>query len=111
MFDGMRTMFMEMLKDAIPPEVQEMLTPDKMQELGEKVTVFVTDVRERLDRIEAKANHIHDVVDKILLRQENDREWLKSILEKVEADDTSNSGKRARKPRAKSDSGSAVSND
>jgi hypothetical protein len=47
-------MLADMFKKALPPEVMAMLSPEKITELGEKVTAFITDVRERLDRIEEK---------------------------------------------------------
>lgn len=50
-----------MLRKALPPEVMELLAPEKIKEFGEKLNAFVMDIRqgqvdinERLDRIDER---------------------------------------------------------
>lgn len=50
-----------MLKKAMPPEIMEMLAPEKVREIGERLNAFVSDLREnqtaileRLDRIDER---------------------------------------------------------
>lgn len=50
----MSDMLADMLKKALPPEVMEMLTPENIKALGEKVNAFLIDHKEQIDRIESK---------------------------------------------------------
>lgn len=47
-------MLADMLKKAIPPEVAELLSPEKLNEFGEKINSYIVDTRERLERIEVQ---------------------------------------------------------
>jgi hypothetical protein len=51
---GMNDMLADMLKKAIPQEVQDMLTAERLKEIGDKANAFVADIRGSLDRIEAR---------------------------------------------------------
>lgn len=57
----MEDMLGNMLRKALPPEVLEMLAPEKVKEFGEKINAFILDIREgqeaintRLDRIDER---------------------------------------------------------
>ena len=89
---GMNDMMADILKKIIPREVMDMLTPEKISELGEKVNAVVQDIRDRFDRIEATQNAI---VDRITL-----------IEEKSDGGSNSVNG-RVRKPRVGSSGPSA----
>lgn len=54
----MNDMIADILKKAIPPEVMAMLTPEKMQEIGDRINATVKDWNDRLDRIEATQQRI-----------------------------------------------------
>lgn len=49
----MAEMMGDMLKKALPPEVMALLTPEKIQELGERMNAFIADLRGSLGRLEA----------------------------------------------------------
>lgn len=54
-------MLADMVKKAIPPEVMELLSPEKLQEFGDKINGYIVDTRERLDRIEKAIERLsHD---------------------------------------------------
>lgn len=55
---NMSDMFADVLKKMVPPEVMAMLTPEKISEFGERLNAVVSDIRDRMDRIEAKQNDI-----------------------------------------------------
>ena len=54
----MSEMLGDMLKKALPPEVIELLTPEKVQEFGERANSFINDLRASLTRIEENQQHI-----------------------------------------------------
>lgn len=75
----MQEMLADMLKKSLPPEVMELLTPEKIKEFGERANAFISDLRSGLDRIEAGQKET-------LARLEN--------LERIVADDRRNCSKR-----------------
>lgn len=91
MFAGMQEMLVNMLKEALPQELVEMLTPEKMNELGEKITAFVVDVRERLDKLERNDGDIVKLLTSIEMK----------LLE-IKGNDTSDSAGGTRKPPVRS---------
>jgi hypothetical protein len=54
----MSDMLADMLKKALPPEVMEMLTPENIKALGEKVNAFLIDHKDQIDRIENKLDKL-----------------------------------------------------
>lgn len=51
-------MFQDMLAKALPPEVMALLSPEKMKELGDTVSAYISNTRESLARIEAQNDAI-----------------------------------------------------
>lgn len=51
----------DMLRKAIPPEIMELLTPEKLSEFGDKINGYIVDTRERLERIEQKLERLDNV--------------------------------------------------
>lgn len=47
----METMLASMLKSALPKEVMDLLTPEKLQEFGERLNGYLLDARNSLDQI------------------------------------------------------------
>ena len=57
---AMDDMLANMLKKALPAEVMQLLSPENVKEFGEKINAFITDIRERLERIESKLERIEN---------------------------------------------------
>ena len=49
---AMSDMLGDILKKALPPEVMAMLTPENMQEFGNKANAFISEMRSSLHSIE-----------------------------------------------------------
>lgn len=59
----MNDMIADILKKAIPPEVMAMLTPEKLQEIGDRFNATVTQWDERLSNIEAFQTRILELLE------------------------------------------------
>ena len=59
----MNDMIADILKKAIPPEVMAMLTPEKMQEIGDRINATVTQWDERFTRIEESNARILELLE------------------------------------------------
>lgn len=87
-------MLADMLKKALPPEVMEMLAPEKINEFGEKINAFIVDIRQGQQAI----NERLDKIETILERFENEQ-------------DNNSSSKRGKSAGIGNGNGSATGND
>lgn len=86
MFPVMSDMFADIIKKAIPPEVLEMLSPEKLKEIGEQANGYAVYLKDHLDNID---NEIVSINSK-----------LSYIVKKLEElnNERNNSNKRRGKP-------------
>lgn len=75
---AMEDMLANMLKKALPQEVMGLLTPEKIQELAEKVNAYIIDTRESLDEIKQNTS----CIEQILSRLDCIEEELKNVTSK-----------------------------
>lgn len=100
---GMSDMLADMLKKSIPPEVMELLTAEKLKEIGDKANAFITDIRQSLDFIKSQNATTHDLLQSLLERtSDNHVTQLNAITEGL-ANVGSNSNQRPARKRAGSD--------
>lgn len=70
---AMETMLLNVLQKALPPEVMAMLTPEKMQEMGERINAYIVDTREKLDKIVEQNEKIIASTKLLLERSDNEQ--------------------------------------
>lgn len=68
---AMENMLASMLKSVIPPEVMALITPEKMQEFGDKINAYITEQREDMDLIKQTQMQHSDLLAAIMERLEN----------------------------------------
>lgn len=107
---AMDKMLGDMLKRAIPQEVLDLLTPEKIEELGNKISQYITSTGESLARIEAGLLSIETA-------QVKTKETLITILARLDELETGNdnrdsgsNGDTGRKRRGNSGSGGVTGN-
>lgn len=87
-------MLADILKKALPPEVMEMLSSEKIKELGEQIKAAATNLRESLARIESnQLMYMNDsqaiILDKLA--------YLERKIDDYNSSDGAGKPKRARK--------------
>lgn len=68
---AMENMLASMLKSVIPPEVMALITPEKMQEFGDKINAYIAEQRESIDLIKQVQMQQLDMLNAIAERLEN----------------------------------------
>lgn len=77
---AMEKMLADVLKKAIPPEVMEFLTPEKIQELGETINAFLLDIRNNHETMQAK-------LDILIQSEAKNKASFEAVLNKLEGID------------------------
>lgn len=103
---GMSDMLADMLKKSIPPEVMELLTAEKLKELGDKANAFITDIRQSLEFIKAQNVQTHELLQSLLEHTSDNHSAILSTLEEGKSNDGNGSGKPQRR-RASGGNGNA----
>ena len=62
---SMDTMLAGVLKKALPPEVMELLTAEKIKEISEGINAYIVNTRDSLERIEAQNYAILKAVEEL----------------------------------------------